>query len=69
MPRSISTASAAVKIGLRPQTSALCPTSIATGTITIWAAMMQTDISVVPRSRLTSASFCPTSGSIAAFEK
>ena len=30
---------------------------------------MQTDISVVPSSRLTSASFCPTSGSIAALAK
>ena len=69
MPRSASTASAAAKIGLRPQMSALRPTRMATGTITIWAAMMQTDISVVPRSRLTSASFCPTSGNIAAFAK
>ena len=42
---------------------------IATGTITSCAATMQTDISVVPSSRFTSASFCPTSGSIAALEK
>jgi hypothetical protein len=42
---------------LRPQRSALRPTSIATGTMTSCAAMIQIDISVVPRSRLTSASF------------
>ena len=62
-------ASATAKIGFRPQTSAFFPTMTATGTITSCAATMQADIKVVARAGLASASFWPTSGSIAAFEK
>jgi hypothetical protein len=36
------------KSGFLPQTSAFAPTSIAIGTITSCAAMMQADINVVP---------------------
>ena len=49
--------------------SALAPVTIATGTITPCAATMQMAIRLVPSSLLTSASFCPTSGSIAALAK
>ena len=40
--------------------------SAAIGTMTSWAATMQADISAVPRLRSCCASFCPTSGSMAA---
>lgn len=54
---------------LWPQRSAFAPTSIANGTITNCAATMQADIRLVPMFLSWSASFCPTSGSMAALER
>lgn len=54
---------------LWPHWSAFAPTSIANGTITNCAATMQADIRLVPMFLSWSASFCPTSGNIAALER
>ncbi|MNW20083.1 hypothetical protein D3C71_2203100 [compost metagenome] len=55
--------------GLRPQASALTPTSHAMGTMTSCAATIQADVSGVARWALAWASFWLTSGSIAAFAR
>ena len=49
---------------LQPQASALAPTKMAIGTITICAATMHADIRLVPRFLFCKASFCPTKGNI-----
>src|ERR1019366_6520357 len=49
--------------GLRPQLSAVRPTSRANGNSTSCAATMQVDIMAVASSGYAAASFCPTSGS------
>jgi len=55
--------------GLRPQLSALAPTSQATGTITSCAATMQAEVSGVARWMSICESFWLTSGSIAALAR